>query len=276
LDEDEPPPRSALVASLFKPRRSGASLGEASRSGAFMPQGSLGEFGDGEAAAAGGSDAQTGGQLGLGRAPPGRIQPGERQNGRGRGRITGGAAAPAGGDAGPGASAAEVEALKARVSQLSAALRAAQQRLVAESRTTSATLASEREQLAEELAQFDAYRARETAALSRDRRVLERQAKALLKVPDRKERSEVEALKKELEAVRADGRAREVKWKMAASRLQKQVGAVRPVARAPPRIEAGLAGRPGDLALANHHWARQTCAFRLALLWLPCRACARA
>jgi len=76
---------------------------------------------------------------------------------------------------------------------------------------------------AEELAQFDAYRARESAALARDRRVLERQAKALLKVPDRKERSEVDALKRELEAVRADGRAREVKWKMAASRLQKQV-----------------------------------------------------
>lgn len=231
-EDDEPPPPSALIASLFKPRRSGASLGEASRSGAFMPQGTLGEFGpaDGDPAdPASGSVGQKNRPQGGGRTAPGRdgLHPGERQNGRGRGRTAGGGAAAAGGEAAaaPAAapSAAEVEALKARVGQLQVALRAAQQQAAAETRTTSATLASEREQLAEELAQFDAYRARESAALARDRRVLERQAKALLKVPDRKERSEVDALKRELEAARADGRAREVKWKMAASRLQKQV-----------------------------------------------------
>jgi hypothetical protein len=224
-EDEEPPPPSALIASLFK--RSGAGLGEASRSGAFMPQGSLGEFGHGDVTADHTGGGQKSIQQGGGRAVGGRVgvPSGEHQNGRGRGRVAGAAAVNGEAAVAPAAAAssAEVEALKAKVGQLQSALRSAQQQVAAETRGTSATLASERERLAEELAQFETYRARESAALSRDRRVLERQAKALLKVPDRKERSEVDALKKELEAARAEGRAREVKWKMAASRLQKQV-----------------------------------------------------
>ena len=42
-------------------------------------------------------------------------------------------------------------------------------------------------------------------------------------MPDRKEREEVEALRRELEAARADGKAKESRWRLAAERLHRQV-----------------------------------------------------
>ena len=59
----------------------------------------------------------------------------------------------------------------------------------------------------------------------RERRVLERQAKALLRVPDRKEREEVEALKAELEKAKAEAAARDGRLKMAVDRLKQQLQA---------------------------------------------------
>ncbi len=57
--------------------------------------------------------------------------------------------------------------------------------------------------------------------LQRERRVLERQAKALLKVPDRKEREELDGVKAELAAARKELQVRDARWKMTAERLKK-------------------------------------------------------
>jgi hypothetical protein len=56
-----------------------------------------------------------------------------------------------------------------------------------------------------------------------------RQAKALLKVPDRKEREEVDALKAELASVRKELQVRDARWKMTTDRIKKTLGMLQPL-----------------------------------------------
>jgi hypothetical protein len=54
---------------------------------------------------------------------------------------------------------------------------------------------------------LEAWRSDEARRLARERRVLEQQSKALLKLPSKKEKSNLEALEGQLEKERADARA---------------------------------------------------------------------
>ena len=74
----------------------------------------------------------------------------------------------------------------------------------------------------EERARFEEHKAEESKRLGRERRVLERQAKALLKVPDRKEREEVDGLKAELASLKKEMQVRDARWKMSVERLKKR------------------------------------------------------
>jgi len=163
-DDEIPPPQSALIASLFKPKRV-----EATRAGAFMPQASLGEFGGVEEEEEIAQVQQA--KLITNRAAPGSVSNGKggkataRGSTAGRGGCSyssgpggfgcGGACSSSGSVGGAGNSSAEVEALKKKVGELTAALRAAQRQSASEDRTTSATLQAEHARLSEELAEFD-------------------------------------------------------------------------------------------------------------------------
>lgn len=74
-----------------------------------------------------------------------------------------------------------------------------------------------------EVLQFEQWRSAERKRLARERRVLERQAKALLRVPDRREREEVEKLRSELAAARQELQVREVRWRTSMERLRQQL-----------------------------------------------------
>ena len=82
---------------------------------------------------------------------------------------------------------------------------------------------ADRESLLAEVAKFEEHKASETRRLQRERRVLERQAKALLKVPDRKEREEVDNLKAELDKAKKEFAVREARFKVNVERLRKQL-----------------------------------------------------
>lgn len=71
--------------------------------------------------------------------------------------------------------------------------------------------------------EMDAAREEADRKLKRDRRVLEKQAKALLQLPTKKERSEVEALQAAFEDERKEWRGREARYKLTVERLRKQI-----------------------------------------------------
>ena len=186
IDPNEPPPVSRLVSSLFKPPAPAPNLAPAKLPNLDSKLPSAVGRGTGAAAGAAGRGAPSGGRGGARGAPPSAIAP----------------------SADPSAAAAEEETrrLRRKVQQLSEQLAAAvhakeeaealllQQTAAAAggasgaaamplSLADAASLQSEREQ-------FEAYKAEEGRKLLRERRVVERQAKALLKVHDRKEREE--------------------------------------------------------------------------------------
>ncbi|KAG2501925.1 hypothetical protein HYH03_000423 [Edaphochlamys debaryana] len=75
----------------------------------------------------------------------------------------------------------------------------------------------------EEQARWEAQREAEEARLRRDRRVLEKQSKALLKLPNKKERTAMEAAEAALEAERRERRAAEARHKLTVERLRRQL-----------------------------------------------------
>ncbi|KAK9815631.1 hypothetical protein WJX72_007152 [[Myrmecia] bisecta] len=76
---------------------------------------------------------------------------------------------------------------------------------------------------AEEVAAWEKEREVEAHRLKRDRRVLEKQSRAILKLPNRKERGEVEALEAVLEQERKSGKAKEARHKLTVERLRRQI-----------------------------------------------------
>jgi hypothetical protein len=57
----------------------------------------------------------------------------------------------------------------------------------------------------------------------REKRVLEQQGRALLKLPNKKERAEIEGLEASLVQEKEAGRAREARHKLTVERLRRQV-----------------------------------------------------
>lgn len=74
-----------------------------------------------------------------------------------------------------------------------------------------------------ERAALDGAREEESRRLARERRVLDKQSKALLKLPNKKERTAVEAIEAVLEKERADCRAMQARHKLTVERLRCQV-----------------------------------------------------
>ena len=135
-------------------------------------------------------------------------------------------------DLGSSAATAESEAyvasLQSQLSELRKQLHEAQlsQRSAFDEQGGGTERSTEHAELEAQMREFDAHRALETQKLARERRVLERQAKALLMMPERKEREELQALKTELASVRNDASVKESRWKMSVERLRRQLGAV--------------------------------------------------
>lgn len=71
--------------------------------------------------------------------------------------------------------------------------------------------------------EIDVMREEEERKLKRDRRVLEKQTKAIMQLPTKKERSEIETLQGAFEEERKDWRAKEVRFKLTVDRLRKQI-----------------------------------------------------
>ena len=59
--------------------------------------------------------------------------------------------------------------------------------------------------------------------IKKERRVLDQQSKALLKLPNKKERSEIESLEAALEAERKESRSKEARHKLTVERLKDQI-----------------------------------------------------
>jgi hypothetical protein len=70
---------------------------------------------------------------------------------------------------------------------------------------------------ADEIARLEEWRSSEGQRIQRERRVLEKQSRALLKLPNKKERSLVEAAEAALEAERREARGREARHKLTVS-----------------------------------------------------------
>ncbi|KAL4856275.1 Centromere protein J [Chlorella vulgaris] len=79
------------------------------------------------------------------------------------------------------------------------------------------------QQKREEAAQFEAQRLEELRKLQRDRRVLEKQSRAVLKMPTKQSKEEVAAVEALLAEERRIGRAREARHKLTVERLRQQM-----------------------------------------------------
>ncbi|GLI66355.1 hypothetical protein VaNZ11_010127 [Volvox africanus] len=145
----------------------------------------------------------------------------------GKGAAAGGGKGKAQEPAGP--SPAELERLQVLEEQLAnvASERATLVRMRTELEKAANRLEQERQtwekSRGEEQAKWEAQREAEEAKLRRDRRVLEKQSKALLKLPNKKERTAMEAAEAALEAERREGRAREARHKLTVERLRRQL-----------------------------------------------------
>lgn len=76
---------------------------------------------------------------------------------------------------------------------------------------------------AEEHAALEAAREDASRRLARERRVLEKQSKALLKLPTKKERSAIEALEAQIAAEREEARGAAARHRLTVERLRCQV-----------------------------------------------------
>jgi len=66
-------------------------------------------------------------------------------------------------------------------------------------------------------------KAEELKKLKRERRVLEQQSKALMKLPNKKERTEIEGLEAILEQERKEAKSKEARHKLTVERLRDQI-----------------------------------------------------
>eukprot|EP00210_Caulerpa_lentillifera_P006670 g6373.t1 len=73
------------------------------------------------------------------------------------------------------------------------------------------------------MVQFEAMKAEELKKLKRERRVLEQQSKALMKLPSKKERSEIEGLEAILDQERKETKSKEARHKLTVERLRDQI-----------------------------------------------------
>lgn len=120
----------------------------------------------------------------------------------------------------------EKEALREEVARLRGE-RARVKGLKAQLERSMAALSDQRaaflKQQDEEQAKWEAEKAAQAARLRRDKLTLEKQSRALLKLPTKKERSEIEALEALLDHERGEGRAREQRHKLTVERLRRQI-----------------------------------------------------
>jgi hypothetical protein len=72
-------------------------------------------------------------------------------------------------------------------------------------------------------AALDLEKAREAERVKRERSNLERQSRALAKLPTRKDRAEIEALEAVVEQARKDSKAKDARHKLTIERLRRQI-----------------------------------------------------
>ena len=210
IQRDQPPPKSALVSAVFNQQRAqqvaaqrtapSASRGQ-SRSGGYGGRGGKGDASSKGRGSRGASSEEASTEAAA-------MQAREEENRKLRRRVAQLSEQLEMSERGRAESEAAYQALSA-----SAGGDASSPMLTA----------ADRESLLAEVSKFEEHKASETRRLQRERRVLERQAKALLKVPDRKEREEVDNLKAELDKAKKEFAVREARFKVNVERLRKQL-----------------------------------------------------
>ncbi|XP_035629686.1 centromere protein J-like [Oncorhynchus keta] len=76
---------------------------------------------------------------------------------------------------------------------------------------------------AEELAKFEEFKREETKKLQKERKVFERHASAARAIPDKRERDEIQAMKKQLSFLQEELKRRESRWSTTHNRLRQQI-----------------------------------------------------
>ena len=76
---------------------------------------------------------------------------------------------------------------------------------------------------ADEWEEFEAYREAESKKMTKERRVHDRQTKAMQSMPNRKERDELDKLKKEMDSLTEEMKKREQRNKLATERVRRQL-----------------------------------------------------
>ncbi|XP_029558581.1 centromere protein J isoform X2 [Salmo trutta] len=76
---------------------------------------------------------------------------------------------------------------------------------------------------AEELAKFEEFKREEIKKLQKERKVFERHASAARAIPDKREREEIQALKKQLSFLQEELKRRESRWSTTHNRLRQQI-----------------------------------------------------
>ncbi|KAK6315160.1 hypothetical protein J4Q44_G00146890 [Coregonus suidteri] len=76
---------------------------------------------------------------------------------------------------------------------------------------------------AEELARFEEFKREETKKLQKERKVFEKHASAARAIPDKRERDEIQAMKKQLSSLQEELKRRESRWSTTHSRLRQQI-----------------------------------------------------
>nr|XP_029514325.1 centromere protein J-like isoform X1 [Oncorhynchus nerka] len=76
---------------------------------------------------------------------------------------------------------------------------------------------------AEELAKFEEFKREETKKLQKERKVFERHASAARAIPDKRERDEIQAMKKQLSFLQEELKRRESRWSNTHNRLRQQI-----------------------------------------------------
>ena len=74
----------------------------------------------------------------------------------------------------------------------------------------------------QEKKEFEALKETEIKKIQQEKRIMERQTKALQNMPNKKEKTEIEALKKETDKLQEESKAKDLKYKLQIERIKKQ------------------------------------------------------
>lgn len=118
-------------------------------------------------------------------------------------------------------------------------------------------------------ASLEAWRSEEARRLARERRVLEQQSRALLSLPNKKEKQERDGLQAQIEKERADAKAAAARQKLTVERLRCTIKEL----QVRNRLRSGSACQQSMLCLQRITVKPRGCAVAVVLCSWSCAAC---